>query len=626
MTIGTTLNTITVEGNGATTAFAYPFLMPSASDAVVIYTTSAGVQTPLESTQYSISGIGLVAGGTVTYPLAGSPIATGSYLTITRILPEIQSTSISNQGPTYTAIEGALDYLTMEVQQVQNEANRAIQINPADITLPTPLPIASVRAGQTLVFDSNGNPTVGIPVSGGTVSTAMAPVIGAATIMAADALLGIPFVAPSLFGAVGNGIADDTVAMQAAINYAVANALALYMPGATYKITSTLTVAGPLTIRGVGRTGSVISLGTAAMTGITVTTQAPVAFESFEITGASTTGNTTAILVQPASGANTESIFRDLQIISINEGINTQAAANFTIDNCFFLLYTGVGVLVRNTSNADQGDSAISNCYFQGASSSSLIAAIQQQSSGGLKIVNTKMVTGGYGYVLELDPGAVTADLLISNCSVEGMSVTGVALTQSASAGSFGNVVITGNQFNLVPEAVGLTNITPGWLIGLNITGNDFQINAGGTAISLDGVTGFNIGSNFIAGLGANVALATISSNCANCELSLNGNVEIASYVTNSSVTTAVEPRVITGTTNATTANAYGSLFASNGVAVSFPTSSFINAPSVQVTATAGSGAVSGIPESIAAAGFTIVGIGATNSVTLTLSWTASGH
>jgi hypothetical protein len=206
------------------------------------------------------------------------------------------------------------------------------------------------------------------------------------------------------------------------------------------------------------------------------------------------------------------------------------------------------------------------------------------------------------------------------------MSVTGVALTQSASAGSFGNVVITGNQFNLVPEAVGLTNITPGWLIGLNITGNDFQINAGGTAISLDGVTGFNIGSNFIAGLGANVALATISSNCANGEVSLNGYVEIASYVANSSVTTAVEPRVITGTTNATTANAYGSLFASNGVAVSFPTSSFINAPSVQVTATAGSGAVSGIPESIAAAGFTIVGIGATNSVTLTLSWTASGH
>jgi Pectate lyase superfamily protein len=56
------------------------------------------------------------------------------------------------------------------------------------------------------------------------------------------------------FGAVGNNVADDTVAIQAAINAAVAARKALYFPshnpGAAYKITSTLSITGPLNVYG----------------------------------------------------------------------------------------------------------------------------------------------------------------------------------------------------------------------------------------------------------------------------------------------------------------------------------------------------------------------------------------
>src|SRR5262249_950360 len=58
-------------------------------------------------------------GGTVTYPLSGSPIANGTSLTVSRIVPLTQTTSISNQGdfaPTVT--ERALDQLCLEIQQV----------------------------------------------------------------------------------------------------------------------------------------------------------------------------------------------------------------------------------------------------------------------------------------------------------------------------------------------------------------------------------------------------------------------------------------------------------------------------------------------------------------------------
>ena len=58
------------------------------------------------------------------------------------------------------------------------------------------------------------------------------------------------FVSVKDFGAVGDGVTDDTVAIQAAIDYAVSGKGKLIIPKANYRITSTLTVAQPITIDG----------------------------------------------------------------------------------------------------------------------------------------------------------------------------------------------------------------------------------------------------------------------------------------------------------------------------------------------------------------------------------------
>ena len=121
-TVSTQTSSTITEGNGATTSFAYGFNIPSASDAVVTVlntTVTPNTITTLSATQYTITGIGNATGGVVTYPITGSPLAAGYYLTISRIVPLIQTTSIKNQGPTFAAIEGALDYLTYEVQQLE---------------------------------------------------------------------------------------------------------------------------------------------------------------------------------------------------------------------------------------------------------------------------------------------------------------------------------------------------------------------------------------------------------------------------------------------------------------------------------------------------------------------------
>ena len=66
----------------------------------------------------------------------------------------------------------------------------------------------------------------------------------------------LPGVDVRQYGAVGDGVADDTAALQAAINAGVAICGTVVIPPGVYKF-STLTIADPVTIRGSGSTRSV---------------------------------------------------------------------------------------------------------------------------------------------------------------------------------------------------------------------------------------------------------------------------------------------------------------------------------------------------------------------------------
>lgn len=125
MTISTQASAITVAGTGSAFTFDFNFVGESASVITVSYIDAAGNQTTLSPSQYTLIlnapdvnqlwGIG----GTVTYPLVGSPIALGTSLLIARTLPLTQIVSIQNQGNFYpTVTEQALDVLEMQIQQV----------------------------------------------------------------------------------------------------------------------------------------------------------------------------------------------------------------------------------------------------------------------------------------------------------------------------------------------------------------------------------------------------------------------------------------------------------------------------------------------------------------------------
>lgn len=148
MTIETSTSSVTYTGNGATTVFSYAFLIPETQDAAVYLVTIADNTSELiDPSQYTILGIGDPNGGTVEYELDGAPLTSAYKINIARELPLTQAVDLTNQDGFYPEVlEGALDTLCMQVQQLQNEIDRAV-VFPAGTETDIPALTAAILAG-----------------------------------------------------------------------------------------------------------------------------------------------------------------------------------------------------------------------------------------------------------------------------------------------------------------------------------------------------------------------------------------------------------------------------------------------------------------------------------------------
>ncbi len=194
MTLSTTSTKAVAQGNNASTVWPYNFLIPADGDLVVtLVDVASGNPTVLAPSTYTQTGIGDPLGGTVTYPLSGSPLAPTTLIVVERSVPDVQETDLVNQGGVYPQdIEDALDYLTMITQQQQDQISRSIVFSVAD-TVEVTLPTATARANLFLGFNASGDPVaVDGLTAGTTVSAAMIPVVTAPTTAAALTALGLP--------------------------------------------------------------------------------------------------------------------------------------------------------------------------------------------------------------------------------------------------------------------------------------------------------------------------------------------------------------------------------------------------------------------------------------------------
>lgn len=180
MTVQSTTQRNDYTGNGSTSAYSYVFRITEAQDLLV---TVADTSTPpvehtlVINTDYTISGVGASAGGTVTLVnasqswLTGGNLTTGFHITVRRNPLLEQLTSIRNMTAFYpSTIEDGVDYIVMQIQALNNFLVRAPKLRETSTATPPTWPDLG-SALQALRINAAGtglewfNPTASAGIS-----------------------------------------------------------------------------------------------------------------------------------------------------------------------------------------------------------------------------------------------------------------------------------------------------------------------------------------------------------------------------------------------------------------------------------------------------------------------------
>lgn len=216
-------------GNNSTDTYAYSFKVLSKTDLKVVKRDTDDVETLLTvDTDYTVSGVGDTAGGSIT--LTAGNLPEDYHLTIRRVRPITQETDIRNQGDFFPEIhEDALDSLCMINQAQQEEIDRTIKIPETVTGVSTVLPMPV--AGKPFGWNANANGIVnmeGVPVTANFLQGHNSTGTHKAWIDMKEA------------GCVGDGVTSDQTAVAAAIASAYSAGVYCYWPDGTYLTTASI--------------------------------------------------------------------------------------------------------------------------------------------------------------------------------------------------------------------------------------------------------------------------------------------------------------------------------------------------------------------------------------------------
>ena len=311
------------------------------------------------------------------------------------------------------------------------------------------------------------------------------------------------------YGAVGNGVADDTAAIQAAIDaMEAAGGGIVFLPAGIYKVTVELTITHGCIITGCGTHSTIIHPATATQNTFHVQTDHAVFISDLMIyssDGEKTGGAGIYIEGATAATENKGTKIERVQMSRQYNGIEISAAAEYFINKCRISEIYNYGIIVANIVDPDDGDGKITDNFIGGYDSNSEVG-ILQYSSGGLKLIGNKIL--GFKKGIRLAINSTTSILLMTGNSLENQTTTCIELVVATGV-TFESVTITGNQF----APLGSIAIT---IIGVNnvsITGNIIETNpaGGGVAVQVSGSSNGIIDGNTIVGNGATAGAVSFS-------------------------------------------------------------------------------------------------------------------
>lgn len=163
------------------------------------------------------------------------------------------------------------------------------------------------------------------------------------------------------YGAAGDGIADDTAVIQAAINALPASGGMIRFPTGTYKITSALTVRSNLTLRGSGRDKTVIAQVTANANGLTGVDVSHLSVEGLRLNGTGA-GTGTGVKLTRSANPNTGHITLT-NVVIYNFGTDGVEMSNPIVSTCTNVTAVNNGAKGFNIHGVPAG-AAGTSCVF----------------------------------------------------------------------------------------------------------------------------------------------------------------------------------------------------------------------------------------------------------------------
>ncbi len=400
--------------DGETESFDYPFPI-FASEDMAVYINGAR-----QVSGYTADGAGNTIGGTVTFDKAP---AEGAVVTLERLLPLERVTDFLEGGDfSARAINNELDYLTASIQQVERYQKQMLRYGDHEAPGTVTLPDKGVRSGRILGFGGDGNPALYEPgdsmapppfTAGGT-----GAVTRAVTDKAAD------LVSVRDFGAVGDGLTDDTVAIQNALQAHDA----VFLPPGTYLVSAAINLAARKSLFGAGQS-SVVSCQSSSFNAIEIP-----GYQS-EIRNLRIVGGDAAIKLYGRDGECTQNLISDLVISGCNTGIQLDGY-NDTSKPCYWNNFSRVLIeqpLVNGVhlTKSGAGDTPNANRF------------------GKVRVFSKGALTSGAGFYIE--HGSFNNSFVDCEANVNGTSAQGCFII---GAGSNKTLLINpyAESSNLVPN------------------------------------------------------------------------------------------------------------------------------------------------------------------------------